>query len=280
MNHNEKRIALAKEISRRIESFPEVKAFFIGGSTSVGLADEFSDLEICCVWEIVSDKHRKEIIQKLNGELFIPFQKSDGIATVEDNMHIDNFQVDLWHMSICETEKIIKSVVLEYDTHLSNQNLLYTIKNSIILFDKNHVVRNWKENVSVYPKQLAKNIIEKNIAVFSDRNYEIAIQRKDYAIFYGIVSAYQKRILVVLSALNEIYFPTYKRMEKRFSKMSLKPENLNERFGLHYKDEPYKAWRDLLLIIKDVLSLVQDKHPLIDISEVLIELDRKRKTEI
>jgi hypothetical protein len=138
--HIKWRTDFAQHLTKHLASFDGIKAIVIAGSVARGYADEYSDLEIPIFWKnLPSDASRQEIVAALNAEFLYAY---DGPAC-EDQLLINGFQVDLWHISITHQETTIHAVLHDHHFDLSSLNALDTVRTCIPLYG-HEIVQNWK----------------------------------------------------------------------------------------------------------------------------------------
>src|SRR5512146_353404 len=123
--HTTWRIEFAQRLPKPLLAFEGIKAIVIAGSVARDYADEYSDLEIPIFWETLpDDSTRHAIVTALHGEFLYGY---DGPAR-EDQILIDGFQLDLWHIPVARQEEVLESVLQEYRFDLGSLNALDTIR--------------------------------------------------------------------------------------------------------------------------------------------------------
>lgn len=279
INHVQWRVDFASALFEMLSFKTDVDAFFIGGSVARGFADEFSDLELCCVWpHPPTNDQRRSIIKKWAGISHYDF---DERAAEEPYNHADTFevrglQVDLWHLSRKTEDDIIHSVVDLHNTKQSSLNSCETIQSCVPLFDPNQVIGKWKEKLSAYPDKLAIKVITENLDFLQSGNLEMHLAREDYTSAFSIVAGLQKRIYNILLALNKMYFPSYKRMSHYLAKMDLAPSNVTERFRTQLTSNPILN-DDLVSLQNETLDLIKSRFPQISTENARLAVNDKRR---
>jgi predicted nucleotidyltransferase len=260
--HSSWRIALAKEISNVICTIPGIKAIIIGGSVARGYADQFSDLEIPLFWSRVpSAAVRKSLVAMLKAEFLTPF---DGPAR-EDNISLKGFQIDLWHNSVAFEERVIKNVLQNFDNNLGSSNFFDTIRTGIPLFGE-EIVQHWKEKTQHYPRELAVKNITESMQNLTMGNKVFLIVRNNPTMIYEWITSQQKQIFLILLALNQQHFPTYKWMYQTLETMLLKPADTVKRFRDVYRRPFNEAIEDTNQMIDETVSIVSKYYPEIDLN--------------
>jgi len=258
--HNEHckwRIELAKKISSKIVKMEDVEAIAIGGSVARGYADEYSDIEILILWgELPSEETRKHLISKLCAECLYPFNYDAN----EDNLIIEGIQVDLWHNTVsCESE-VIKSILKSEDMSLGNSNFMDTISMCIPIYGES-IITKWKEDASRYPYEYAIYNIEDSLRFLKPGHLELHMYRNNPTLVFNNIIELQKRMFLLLLALNERYFPTYKWMYVSLKEMRNKPQNIAERFQEVFRLPCKEAIEVTFQHIYEVIELINQLHP-------------------
>lgn len=258
--HTKWRIEFAQRLPKPLLTFEGIKAIVIAGSVARDYADEYSDLEIPIFWETLpDDATRHAIVAALHGEFLYGY---DGPAR-EDQILIDGFQVDLWHIPVAHQEAILEAVLQEYRFDLGSLNALDTIRFCIPLYG-HELVQKWKHRAQEYPDELATKIIQDHLASFSTAELFIQAQRNNPTAFYAQLSFLQQEIFLVLLALNRRYFPTFKWLYRALESMEPKPEAINERFRQAYEASYSEAIADTKRILEETLHLVERQFPQMD----------------
>ena len=88
--------------------------------------------------------------------------------------------------------------------------VLTDINNQYVIEDPYHIIRSWKERLSLYPPALKQAILKKNLASLrywrSDYHYTYKVERGDVVFLAGISAKLVHEIIQILFALNETYY--------------------------------------------------------------------------
>jgi predicted nucleotidyltransferase len=267
-------VEFAKKISNNIlniESVKDIRAMAIGGSVARGYADEYSDLEILIFWEILpSEDTRKLIIKELGAEFFRPYNHESG----EDNLTIKGFRIDLWHISLQAEEEIIKTVMNDFKIDFGSSNAIDTIRACIPLYGED-IINIWKTKVTEYPKEIMVQSIKEVLETIDISQIDLYLYRNNMTILYEQIINLQKKIFLILLALNKEFFPTYKWMYKAFKNFIIKPKNIEQRFINAFESSPKEALKDTIKILKETLDIVNKLYPEIDTNILSIKCTRK-----
>jgi predicted nucleotidyltransferase len=273
-NHCTCRVEFSKKIGNKIlsiESINDLRAMAIGGSVARGYADEYSDLELLIFWDnLPSEEIRKLILKELGAEFFRPYNHESG----EDNLTINGFRVDLWHISIQAEEEIIKTVINDFKIDFGSSNAIDTIRACIPLYGEN-IINIWKTKVIEYPKEIIIYNINEVLESIDNSQIELYLYRNNMTILYELIINLQKKIFLILLALNKEFFPTYKWMYKALKHFDIKPENIEQRFINAYERGPKEALEDTVKIMNETLDIVNKLYPEINTKNASIGCARK-----
>ncbi len=262
--HSKWRIDFARQLANRLVTFDGIKAIVVAGSVARNYADEYADLEIPIFWETLpSDATRHAIVAALHAEFLYAY---DGPAR-EDQLLINGFQVDLWHIAVAHQEAILESVLQDHRFDLGTLNALDTIRFCIPLYG-DEIVQNWKRRAQEYPDGLAEKVIQEHLGSFGISDLFILAQRDNPTGFYAQLSFLQQEMFLVLLALNRRYFPTFKWLYPVLEAMQVKPENICQRFRQAYETPYAEAITDMKLILEETLHLVDKQFPYIDTAPI------------
>jgi hypothetical protein len=266
------RLDLAAEIAVRLRRFPDIRAMVVAGSVARGFADEYSDLELPLFWETLpSDETRQQIAADLGADFLYPY---NGPAQ-EDNLSLHGFQVDFWHCTVSNEEQVIRRVLSDYSTDLSDSNFMDTVRACIPLTGET-IIHVWKEQARAYPTQLALRNIQLQLDQIQASHLAVLARRDNPSLLYGEISGLQQRVFQILLALNSQYFPTFKWIYPVLANLPVKPLACVERFRQAYLTSPADAAIDTARIVTETLRLVQKTFPQLDIAPALDRLKLTR----
>ncbi len=273
--HCKWRLELAKRICEKIkgvEGTKGIKAIIVGGSVARGYADEYSDIEIPIFWdELPNENIRKRIIKELNAECFYPYNHE----AREDNIIVNGFRIDLWHITFQQEEEVIKSVIKDFEVDFGSSNAIDTIRTCIPMFGE-EIINAWKTKAKEYPTQIAIENINKVLQSIDSTQVELYLQRENPTLLFEHIANLQKSIFLILLALNKEYFPTFKWMYKALEGFKIKPDNIEKRFRDVFNYSPEEAFDNTLVIMFETLEMINKIYPEINTSIVLSKLKSAR----
>ncbi len=267
------RLAVARQVAARLRRYPGIRAIVVGGSVARGYADAYSDLEMPLFWEALpGDALRKQIAADLGASYLYGY---DGPAQ-EDQLLIGGFQVDLWHNTVADEERVLDEVLLGYDTDLGSSNFLDTVRACIPLYGEAILAR-WKARAVAYPEGLAVRAIEEDMARLDRGQAEVHAARGNPTMAYAAIAALQQEAFLILLALNGAYFPSYKWLYRALERMSVKPAEIAARFRRAYTAPLEAAIEDTLAVVDETLALVEARYPQIDTGPARARLEMPRR---
>ena len=276
MIHVDWRLALAREIAERLRAFTGIQAIVAGGSVARGYADEYSDLELPLFWDTLpGDDVRHAVIDRIGAQFLRPYNGPE----CEDNLLIHGFQVDLWHCTVSGEDAVIDNVLLRNSTDFGESNFMDTVRACIPLHGE-EIIRRWKARAQAYPDPLAARNIADAIAHFDAGHLDLHAHRDNPTLVYEGVAGLQKRMFLVLLALNRAYFPTFKWMYRVLEAMRLKPANVGARCRQAFQSPPAEAVRDTLGLLGETLDLIDRHAPQVDTAEARQRLRPARRSHV
>lgn len=263
------RMLTAKKITKAL-MLENIEGIILGGSTSNGWADDYSDIEIGLIWKkLPTLSERKQIVNT-----------KDYNFTLEDIIHeplidfvffngnrYDGLKIDLIHCTLKQINDDIDDVLNCKSIDPKKVELLYVIKNAKPLHNENLLI-NLQNKINDYPKNLKVEIIVNNLRFNPHFGRNLMLSRTSMIIeFHNIINTYIKRIINILSAINEMYqAEDFKWLDKVISNMKIKPANLYNRINsVLVNDNIESIWNEIESLISDVIKIVEKEMPEIDI---------------
>ena len=160
------------DIIEKFSQIAEVEAIAIGGSTTAKTYDNTSDIDIYVFSKNgIPIEKRKNIIEQVSKKYEIGaeyFGSGD-----EFLCDIDNTVFDMMYWYMKWFEDVVENVwIKHYPSNGYTTCFLYTLKNFKIVYDSNNWLKNLQNKINTdYPKELQKNIIERNLKLMKDKPF-------------------------------------------------------------------------------------------------------------
>lgn len=258
-----------ENILEELKLLPQVEIISIGGSRARGNYDEKSDYDIYIYYnEYIDKKIREGILNKYTKYM----EYGNKYWEEEDDGILKNgIEVEFIYRNVEFLEEVYTKLYLEgnveYGYTTCNVDNLY---NSIIIFDRSGLMNKYKERFKIYPDELRKNIVFKNMELLYDRmpsiGYQVikAIDRKDIISINNRLSEYFAMYIDIIFALNYKYNIGEKRLIDELKKCKIIPknavENIEQLFEICMTDSK-KAIGLIENISNDIYKLVLEVFP-------------------
>ncbi|WLR46643.1 DUF4037 domain-containing protein [Halobacillus litoralis] len=251
------------------EKNPKVKAILLAGSVSKNLQDEHSDIELHILWSIPpTDHERKSPIEQINGTI-LSYHAYEDEEWSEAYLTRDGVKFEISSFLVETVERFVSDVVDQHDTDYDKQCIIASIHDGVSLCGEEKISE-WKNRVAAYPSELTERMISENLWLGNRwNNREALLKRQDWLMLYDVLCGVQMKLFGVLFGLNRMYVhhPVFKWMENNIERMEIKPENLHARMNKTWIGDPASGVKELEGLIEEVMELVEEYHPGLDISE-------------
>lgn len=196
----------------------EVEAIALGGSRAGKNYDEKSDYDLYIYCKSVPDeKIREDILSKSCGYMEI----GNHYWELEDDCTLlDGIDIDILYRNIKDFAKDLENVVEKYVAYNGYTTCMwYNLIHSKILYDEKGRLGELQKRFNVpYPKQLRKNIVEKNLKLLTgnlpsyDKQIKKAVERNDLPSINHRTAAFMESYFDIIFAVNKLPHPGEKRM--------------------------------------------------------------------
>ena len=248
-----------------IKNIPEVEAIALGGSRAGENFDEKSDYDVYlyCTGDI-SDDVRKTILEKYCSYI----ELGNHFWELEDNCTLKNgVDIDILYRNIEDFGNDVASVVEGFNARTGYTTCMWhNLLTCKIIYDEKGNLKALKDRFNVtYPKELKKNIINKNMSLLNgmlpsyDGQILKAVKRGDLVSVNHRTSAFFESYFDVLFALNEQTHPGEKRLVSLSKRLSMLPANFEENINKLFADLfacPENIENDLAQIIFEIKKIV------------------------
>ncbi len=256
-----------KNILDELKAQPQVVAIAIAGSRASGNCDEKSDYDIY----VYSDKE-DFVPEAVREEIYNKYCQSIEVGNkyfeYEDNVILNNgIPADIIFRSLDMLVNIQKYVVDNCLARLGYTTAFWhTLNVSKIYCDKTGEFTDIQKKYNIaYPKQLKRNIIEKNMKMLSgvlpsyDKQIKKAVNRNDLVSICHRTTAYIESYFDVIFALNEMTHPGEKKLvEICKNKCKILPnnfeENINKLYKNMYTEYDFSVLEDMYRNLKELVE--------------------------
>lgn len=253
----------ARKMATIYKENKKVQAVLLAGSVSRGWEDKHSDIELNIFWsEPPTDDDRMFPIRAVDGSIieFHPFEEEEW---AESYLTPQNVKFEISSFLATTANTWIKEVVKEFEVDYGKQCMASSLFYGVSLYG-DRVISEMKKEVEVYPDQLAQNMIEENLALWSRWNNRYALlDRNEWIMLYDLMVGVQKKLLGTLFGMNKLYIhhPSFKWMHKYSEIFTIKPVYLDERLSRILIQDVHESIKELELLIREVFNLVEKHYP-------------------
>lgn len=222
-----------KELIEDLKSLEEVELIMLGGSKALNKEDALSDYDVYVYYsDYIEVEARREILKKyfkyveVSNKFFE--EEDDGILINGKEVELIYRDLNFLEDNFIDTFKKFKSS-FGYSTCM-----VHNILTSKVLYDKNDIIKGYREKYNFYPKELKESIVLNNIKLLDNQmpslSYQIikAIKRGDIISINHRITEYLAIYFDILFSLNEEFHPGEKRLLPWIEKFKIKPENSKE----------------------------------------------------
>jgi hypothetical protein len=275
------RLALAQKLAPYYCANPKVAAVAVAGSVARRYADRFSDLDLAVFWSLApTDQERREIITRARGR-HVQLAASHGEeACWSDSYEVDGIAIDVRHMDVEVTRRLLADVLERSDPSLSKQRHLAALLSALPLADSPAVLTGWQSQAQVYPRALSVAMVREHLRFHPAWEQERLAERSELLALYESFCTAQKRLLLVLMGLNRLYYPGWQWVDRLVAQMHVAPTKLAPRckqvFGIVSID-PLASVYQLHDLIEETFRLVETHLRELDTTQALARFQERRQ---
>lgn len=275
------RLALAQKLAPFYCANPKVAAVAVAGSVALGYADRFSDLDLAVFWSLApTDQERREIITRARGRHTQLAASHGEEACRLDIYEVDGIAIDVRHMDVETTRRLLTDVLERSDPSLSKQRHLTALHSALPLADSSDVLGDWQSRAQVYPRALSVAMVREHLRFHPAWEQEQLAERSELLALYESFCEAQKQMLLVLMGLNRLYYPGWQWMDRLMAQMHIAPTKLAPRckqvFGIVSID-PLASVYQLHDLIEETFHLVQIQLRELDTTQARARFQERRR---
>lgn len=270
---SKQRLALAKENLKMFRSDGMVCAM-VTGSVAKGYGDDNSDIDTLINYsEPVSEEEFNRIVEgaKASGGDLYHGTPEEGFAVY---YYINGIKCDFGIGDYHETEELITEMIAKPEMDLTKHLMIsgfidgYTLQGS-------EWVDKWRMKALEFPKELRILMVNHFKKFHPEWVLEkMAIERGDELFYYESLLEVIGNMIGLLCGLNRMYHPgKLKGVEWKIEQMKIKPLGFFQRYTELLSMEKYKAVKQLYILVKEILDLIDEHLPEVSTERSRLLLD-------
>jgi predicted nucleotidyltransferase len=226
-----RQLALAQQLAPYYHANPKVAAVLVEGSVARGYADRFSDIDLAVFWsEAPTEKERRDVIKRASGRHVQLSPPNRDKTCRSDTYEVNGGTINVRHVGVEATSRILADVVERYDPSLSKQQHIATLLSATPLPDSSSMLTHWQQQARVYPHELRVAMVRAYLIFDAGWEQEKLAERSDLLTLYASFCTVEKHMLLVLMGLNRIYYPGFQWLDRLMEQMPLAPVKFASRF--------------------------------------------------
>jgi hypothetical protein len=275
-----RRLALAQQLAPYYCANPKVAAVAVAGSAVRGDADHYSDIDLAVFWSLApAEKERGEIIKPAGGSHVQLVPPYEGEACWSESYEVGGLAIDVRHVEVEATERILAEVLEHCDPSLSKQQHLASLLWALPLSDPSSVLTHWQSRAAVYPRGLSMAMVRAHLHFRPAWELEMLAGRGEQLALYESFCATEKQVLLVLMGLNLLYYPGWQRVDRLMEQMRIAPLTLAARFKQIFgivSIDPLASVYQLHDLIVEIFRLVETYLSELDTVQALARFQERR----
>lgn len=168
---------------------------------------------------------------------------------------------------------MVRPVLVDYSLDLVANNRLDIMRWCIPLRG-DELAQRWQAMSQEYPEELVIGFLQTYLPHFHLRQLNLAAHRDNPTRFYHTLSDIQCSLFLVLLALNQAYFPTFKWIYPSLASLPIGPERVGARLERMYHQPPIGAAARMREVLAETLAIVEARYPQLDTAYPRYGLDQ------
>ncbi len=270
--HSVWRILLAHKIAPAFTANPKVEACFVFGSTALGIADQYSDLELAFIWsQLPSTEELQAVAQSVDvkGWEIEPYGEAKQVWL--EQFYLYGMKVEAGHWARDTIDNIVLDVIERYD--VSQNGLLFekqatasNLQRAVVLYGED-IIKHWQTRLSPYPEELAVAMVQKHLKFRPFDGQQILTERLEIPMLYENNCAIVRWLLNLLFGLNRIYYPGFKWTRYFVEEMDIKPPEFFARLERVFQSDAVSGTCELRQLSEETFDLVEKHLPQVDLKQ-------------
>ena len=176
------------ELARQIATHYSAEAVMLVGSPVMGLANEYSDIDMLMYWHTIpTEAERVAIAQQLGGRITelgdtSAEPKGDPALQSQSEAYVlggHDLKIDITHITIASQQKLIDDVVLRLETHPYKLGAIEGLPHCMALIGHT-LIKKWQDEIRLLPDALAHKLMRQYSQMWAQRQLrDILIRRGD-----------------------------------------------------------------------------------------------------
>ena len=276
------RLALAQQLAPDYGASPKVAAVAVAGSVARGDADRFSDINLAVFWSVAPmEEERRELIKQARGRHVQLDAYNRDEACWSDSYEVGGAAIDVRHMEVEATERILAEVLEHCDPSLSRQRCLAALLTALPLADPSSVLTHWQSRATAYPGELSMAMVRAHLHFRPAWEQEKLAERGDLLALYESFRTVEKQLLLVLMGLNRLYYPGWQWMDRLMAEMRIAPLKLAPRFKQFFgivSIDPLASVYQLHDLVEETFNLVETHLPELNTAQAYARFQERCQT--
>ncbi|CAA9401044.1 hypothetical protein AVDCRST_MAG94-5913 [uncultured Leptolyngbya sp.] len=270
--HSVWRLSLAHKIAPTFTANPQVEACFVFGSAALGLADQYSDLELAFIWsQLPSPEALQATAQRVGVKGWEIEPYGEAQQAWLEQFYLYGMKVEAGRWAQETIDHIVTDVVERYD--VSQKGLLFEkqatashLQRAVVLYGEDRI-KAWQNRLALYPEALAVAMVQKQLNFRPFDGQHILTERLELPLLYENNCALVRRLLSVLFGLNHIYHPGFKWTRYFVDEMSIKPPQFWARLEQVFQADAASGTQALRQLSEQTFDLVEAPLPQVELKQ-------------
>jgi hypothetical protein len=265
-------MSLAHKIAPAFTANPKVEACFVFGSAALGIADQYSDLELAFVWShLPSAEELQATAQSIGVESWEIEPYGEAKQRWLEQFYRYGMKVEAGHWTREMIDNIVIDVVEHYDVSqyglvFEKQAIASHLQHAVVLHGED-LIKQWQTQLSPYPEDLAVAMVQKHLKFRPFDGQHILTERREIPMLYENRCTIVRWLLNILFGLNHIYHPGFKWTRYWLEKMNIKPPEFFARLERVFQSDAASGTHELRRLAEETFDLVGQCLPQIDLKQ-------------
>ncbi|MGN6031383.1 MAG: hypothetical protein ACTHQE_06930 [Thermomicrobiales bacterium] len=274
---NTRLLTFAAELAPMYQQHPAIAGALLVGSAARGWADAWSDIELLfVVTEPLSLVDRSAIAQRAGLTSRRVFGAAEGLGIEEEDGVFRGTKADL-AFTPERMQALLDDVTVRASLSPKKHAIVAGIRDGQVLH-ADVALTVWKEQATVYPARLRRDMIENNLIFGPHRFLEMLAARQDLLLLNDILVRIGRALVNIVFALNSTFAVSDmgKWAFRALAPLPLHPTHFVERLSIMFTASPGRAVGEAGDLITEILDLVQHHVPAIDTTGVTARFNERR----